>query len=234
MIITAMTYNICSGMNLARKRDLAYAASVINEVQSDFVTLNEVRSHTSDVPLCQATELGRLCGYYPVFGKSLTLSSGGYGNAFLTRHPLVEWEVVHIPDRKSDEKVYFEHRSILRALLDVNGKRVTVLGTHFGLAKVEQESAVETMLSVIAKETNPVIVMGDLNLTPDNERLAPLFEALHDTAYRQDAIKTFPSDVPTIKIDYILHTEGLRTLSVYSIDTQCSDHRPLIAELEVL
>ena len=234
MIITAMTYNIASGHNLAKKRNIAYAASVINEVQPDFVTLNEVRSHTSDVPYCQATELGRLCGYYPVFGKSIDISNGDYGNAFLTRRPLIESEVIHIPDRKSDEKVYFEHRSILRCVLDVDGKRVTVLGTHFGLAKVEQESAVETMLSVITKEINSVIVMGDLNLTPDNERLAPLFEALHDTADRQDSIKTFPSDKPEIKIDYILHTDSIRTLSVFSMDTQCSDHRPLIAELEIL
>jgi len=233
MIVTSMTYNICSGRNMAGERDLLYAASVINQVQPDFVTLNEVRCRTSDVPLSQAEELGRLTGYEPVFGKAINISGGEYGNAFLTRRPLLEQSVIHIPDRKSTERTYFEHRSILRCVLDIGGQPVTVLSTHFGLAKVEQESAVETALGILEKETNPVILMGDLNMTPDAVRLAPLFELLHDTADQKDDIKTFPSDQPRIKIDYIMHTGAIRTLSVYSMDTQCSDHRPLIARLDI-
>ena len=147
MKFKAMTYNICSGKNLARERDLNFAASVIRDVQPDFVTLNEVRCHTDDVPLHQAQELGRLTGYYPVFGKSIDIMNGEYGNAFLTRFPLLEYAVVHIPDRRNEEKAFYEHRSVLRCVLDVGGKNVTVLSTHFGLAKVEQESAVETVLT---------------------------------------------------------------------------------------
>ena len=233
MKITAMTYNICSGHNLAGDRNLMHAASVINQVQPDFVTINEVRCNTSDVPLHQANELGRLTGYYPVFGKSIDISGGEYGNAFLTRRPLLEQEIIQIPDRTSDERAYFEHRTILRCVLDVNGQKLTVLSTHFGLARVEHESAVETMLGVIEKETNPVILMGDLNMQPDHPVIQPLFEALHDTADRKDDIKTFPSGEPVMKIDYIMHKGNIETLSVRSMDTQCSDHRPLMAELSI-
>lgn len=233
MKLLAMTYNIQSGHNLAGDRNIQHAADVVNQVQPDFLTVNEVRCNTSDVPVHQANELGRLTGYYPVFGKSIDISGGEYGNAFLTRRPLIEQEVIHIPDRTSDEQAYFEHRTVLRSVIEAEGRLITVLGTHFGLAKVEQESAVETVLGILEKEVNPVILMGDLNMQPDDPILAPLFEALHDTTDCRDEIKTFPSDEPKIKIDYIMHSAQFSTLSVRSMDTQNSDHRPLMAELTI-
>ncbi len=234
MKIIAMTYNIASGNSLARERDMRFSTSVIRKVRPDFVTLNEVRSHTRDVgEINQAWEAGRLTGYYPVFGKSIDIDGGDYGNAFLTRHPLLEQEVIHIPDRTSDEDTYFEHRSVLRCVLDIEGRPITVLSTHFGLAKVEAESAVETVLGIVGKEKNPVILMGDLNLRPDDEILQPLMKALHDTAQGRESIRTFPSDKPKIKIDYIFTSEQFEVKQVRSMNTQCSDHRPLIARLNL-
>jgi len=233
MKLKAMTYNICSGNNLQRDRNLAYAAEIINLVQPDFVTVNEVCKNTAYAPQHQADVLGSLTGYYPIFGRSIDIAGGEYGNAFLTRKPLLEQEVIDIPDRRSEERNYYEHRTLLRAVIEAGGQKITVFSTHFGLAKVEQEAAVETALEAIGKEINPVILMGDLNMEPDHPILQPLFEALHDSAERKDDIKTFPSDDPTIKIDYILHSEEFRAVSLSSMDTQNSDHRPLFAELEI-
>ena len=95
-----------------------------------------------------------------------------------------------------------------------------------------EPSALVDARAAAAKETNPVILMGDLNMEPDDPILAPLFDALADSADRRDGVKTFPSGTPDIKIDYILHSAGIRGLSVRSMDTQNSDHRPLVARLE--
>lgn len=233
MRLKVMSYNIASGNNLQKDRNLAHAAEIINCVQPDFVTVNEVCKNTAYAPQHQADVLGSLTGYYPVFGRSIDIAGGEYGNAFLTRRPLIEWAVIDIPDRRSEERNYYEHRTLLRAVIDVGGQQITVLSTHFGLAKVEQESAVETALAVLKNEKNPVILMGDLNMEPDDPILAPLLDALSDSAERKKDIKTFPSDTPTIKIDYILHSGEFRTVSLASMDTQNSDHRPLFAELEI-
>ena len=233
MTITAMTYNICSGRNLAREQNIEFAAAVIRTVQPDFCGVNEVRAFTTDAPYDQADALGRLTGYYPVFGKSIDVAGGEYGNAFLTRHPLRAREVIHIPDRFAEGARRVEHRTLLRCVIDVDGAPLTVFATHFGLTDAEKQSAVETALDAVRRETNPVILMGDLNMVPGDAILAPLFEALRDTAGRKDEIRTFPSDAPSIKIDYIFHSDALRTLSLRSMDTQNSDHRPLIAELEM-
>ncbi len=229
-----MTYNICSGRNLAREQNIEFAAAVIRQVQPDFCGVNEVRAFTADAPYDQADALGRLTGYYPVFGKSIDVAGGEYGNAFLTRHPLLAREVIHIPDRFAEGARRVEHRTLLRCLIDLGGRPVTVFSTHFGLTDAEKQSAVETALEAVGRETNPVILMGDLNMEPIDPILAPLFGALRDTAGWKDDIRTFPSDKPDIKIDYIFHSAGIETLSLRSMDTQNSDHRPLIAALEIL
>lgn len=235
MNITAMTYNIQSGHNLDRQLNIDYAASVIREVQPDFAVINEVRSHsTLTGPVDQANELGRLAGYYPVFGKSIDLQVGEYGNAFLTRHPLLETEVIQIPDVPEGEREgHFEHRTIQRSVIDVKGRRITVLGTHFGLSPAEQRLAVQKAVETIKKEENPVILMGDLNVTPDNEILQPMFSVLKDTADGALTPKTYPSGKPKIKIDYIFHSEHFKKISMRSMNTQRSDHRPLIARLTI-
>jgi len=233
MKLTAMTYNIFSGRNLARELDLYHAAAVIRQVQPDFITLNEVRSHTEDVgPINQAYELGRLTGYFPVFGKAIDILGGEYGNAFLSRLPVEACEVIHIPDPERTSDHHYEHRCILRCELLAGERRITVLSTHFGLAPSEQENAVQTVLEVIRGESNPVLLMGDLNAEPDCPILKPLFLALRDAA-EGSGILTFPSDVPRIKIDHILYSNAFRAPNVYSINTQNSDHRPLIAKLEL-
>ena len=234
MKLTAMTYNIFSGRNLVRDLNLEHAASVIRQIQPDFITLNEVRSHTSDVgPIDQANEMGRLTGYYPVFAKTIDILGGEYGIAFLSRLPVLESQITHIPDPKRTGNYHYEHRCILRCVLLANGSPITVFSTHFGLAPSEQANAVQTALALIQKETNPLLFMGDLNAEPDTREVKPLFEALHDASAGK-SILTFPSDTPRIKIDHILYKGDWRVLDVRSMDTQESDHRPLIAELELV
>ena len=224
MKLNAMTYNIFSGKNLYRDLNLEHAASVIRKVQPDFVTLNEVRNHTSDIgPVDQANEMGRLTGYYPVFAKTIDI---------LSRLPVLESQIIHIPDPERIGDHHYEHRCILRCVLLAGERTITVFSTHFGLAPSEQENAVQTALALLEKETNPVLFMGDLNAEPDTPEVKPLFEALKDASAGK-GILTFPSDTPRIKIDHILYKGDWRVLDVHSMDTQNSDHRPLMAELEL-
>jgi len=233
MKLKTMTYNILSGHNLKRELNLEYAASVIRKAQPDFVTLNEVRSHTQDIgPVNQAHELGRLTGYFPIFARAIDILGGEYGNAFLSRLPVLESEIIHIPDPERTGDYFYEHRCILRCVLLAKDQKITVFSTHFGLAPSEQENAVSIILGLIEKEANPVLLMGDLNAEPDAPPLAPLLAALQDSC-KGCSILTFPSDTPTVKIDHILHSAHFAVLDVNSMDTQNSDHRPLIAELEL-
>ena len=60
-----------------------------------------------------------------------------------------------------------------------------------------------------------------------------LKEKLIDTAGFIDSEKlTFPSDNPTIKIDYIFVSKDLKVKGAIVPDLVSSDHRPIIADIE--
>ena len=67
--------------------------------------------------------------------------------------------------------------NVLKAELE-NG--LLVLVTHFGLCIDEQENAVKTILENIRDEK--CILMGDFNVTPDNELLSPIKAKMKDTS----------------------------------------------------
>lgn len=244
MIIKAMTYNICSGRDFgsAKIKELAYckfdltaAAQVINKYAPDVCGLNEVRGEGADPDFtAQAKILSELTGMNYYFAPAIRFDGKNpYGNALLTKYKMLRTETVIIPDPEvKDEDEYYETRSILRAELDVPGG-LTVLVSHFGLAKSERRNAVDTLLKLLNEIDNPVIFMGDLNTLSDSELLAPVFEHMHDTADGKNVPLTFASYAPEQKIDYIFTKGSIRTVSVSVPQETASDHMPYISELEL-
>lgn len=228
----AMTYNIRSGRNLAGTLDIGFAAQVLREADPDFAGLQEVRSHTGDIgPVNQAEQLGERLGWNWRFGKSIVYGGGEYGNAFLTKHPILESQVIDIPDAPEGSGPYQEHRTLFRNVIDLSGTRLVVLCTHFGLCEAEQRLAIQTALEQLARERDPVVLLGDLNMKPENPCLNPLYDALLDTAERKPMPLTFPSGEPKAKIDYIFTDTHQKHIDLTAMDTQNSDHRPLLATI---
>ncbi|MBO5439837.1 MAG: endonuclease/exonuclease/phosphatase family protein, partial [Clostridia bacterium] len=137
--------------------------------------------------------------------------------------------IIPDPNPKRIEGGYYETRCLLKAELE-NG--ITVLVTHFGLNPDEQENAVKTVLKHIKNEK--CILMGDFNIEPDNELLLPIKAKMKDTsAGFCENKKSFPSDNPRIKIDYIFVSNDIEVVSSDIADIIASDHRPHIAEVNV-
>ena len=107
-----------------------------------------------------------------------------------------------------------------------------MLVTHFGLNPDEQENAVKTVSASLAD--NKCILMGDFNVEPSNSVLAPIRSKMRDTAELFDSDKkSFPSDAPEIKIDYIFVTPDIKVVSADIPPVVASDHRPHVAEIEI-
>ena len=138
-----------------------------------------------------------------------------FGVAVLALSPLSEPDIVTFPpDRRDEQRGYLTAR--------VAGVRVLV--THLGLDGVQADQL--RRLADAAAGTDPVVVMGDLNVAPDASELAPLRAGLAEV----DPEGRFPT-TPRGKIDYVF----LRGLVVAggpdAPATTASDHRPLIADL---
>jgi len=232
----AMTYNIQHGA-LYRKGgiDLSAMAKEIQKAGADFCGLNEIRGEgTHPDYTAQAKIIAKELGWNFFFAPAIEFPGcGPYGNALVSRFPIKSAEKVMIPDPAvKDEDEYYETRDIIRAVLDTEEGDLTLLITHMGLAKGEKRNAVATVLRLIEEEKaagHALILMGDFNMTPDDPILAPLFDILDDTTPLTGSDKSWPSDAPQIKIDYIMsHKVRISSAQILPVDT--SDHRPVIAD----
>ncbi|GAB3431664.1 hypothetical protein GCM10027569_79300 [Flindersiella endophytica] len=78
------------------------------------------------------------------------------------------------------------------------------------------------------------ILVGDFNARPDAPELAPLWDRLQDawaTANGPDGGFGYPATTPDRRIDYVTATRQIRIVSAEVVDTQASDHRPLVTDL---
>ena len=242
MKYTIMTYNIAAGrtyFDYAETKkspvDIQKSAGVIKCVNPVVCGLNEVDKLTDRSGNIHEIEFfEKYLGMNGLFCKTINLPGGEYGNGFLTRFPIIESEVIDIPDVEGKN---YEHRAILRVKLDVDGKAVTFLQTHSGLTDDEKVNCVDKLCEIIDSLDTPIVLMGDFNMVPDYPALAKIRERLVDTAplFKDGVFDTFGSYAGVQKqhIDYIFVSKDIKPLSLNVIETKVSDHYPVIMECEI-
>ena len=228
-----MTFNTQHCKNyLTGEIDYNVMADVIKSCAPDFVALNEMRDAGEAEEFAAQTKiLAELCGMdYFFFAKAIDARdvSSPYGNAIISKHKLVETEVIPLPAPEiRTGKRWYEDRCILKARLDCG---LTVMVIHVGLNPDEQVPAMRVILENAEKEN--CVLLGDFNMQPDNEILSPLTSVFDDTAKAVDKqLLTIPSDTPTRKIDYIFVTKDIKTITTDVVEKVASDHLALVAEI---
>ena len=240
MKLTLMTYNIQHG-HIHRSDPgriaLGEMAEVIRESGADIIGLNEVRGRGPHPEYtAQVEEMAADLGFHCFFGRSICVGGPNpYGNAVLSRWPICEAKVFHIPDPCAADQVRrFEHRSILRAVVELpEGGEFAVFSSHFGLTPPEQKNAVTLASALTGAEKLPFALMGDFNVTPDDPVLAPLDERLNTTHAFLEGQFSHPSHAPVDRIDYIYVSKSVKVIAAEVLPAQASDHRPVRAEVEI-
>lgn len=230
-----MTFNTQHCLNYLRQKiDFDIMADIIKKCDADIVGLNEIRGESLSATdyADQTGILSRLTGIKNHYFAE-AIKFGGikpYGNALLSKLPILSAETVIIPDPSPKAyDGYYETRCILKAKLQGG---ITVLVSHFGLNPDEQENAVNTILQNL--EPQKCILMGDFNITPDNALLDPIKERMVDTShYFSEPKLSFPSDKPDRKIDYIFVSRDIEVISADIPAVVASDHRPHTATINL-
>jgi endonuclease/exonuclease/phosphatase family metal-dependent hydrolase len=229
-----MTFNTQHCLNyIEQKIDFDIMAKAICDVDPDIVGLNEMRGLGTDPDYTEQVEkLSQMTGMkYFYFAKAIEFTNHGpYGNGFLSKIPILKAEAVQIPDpNPRGYNGYYETRCVLKAELEGG---ITVLVSHFGLNPDEQENAVRTVVENLSDKK--CILMGDFNMTPENEILKPIGSRLCDTADKFEEKKfSFPSDKPDRKIDYIFVSPDVKVVEADIPPVVASDHRPHTATVEI-
>ena len=93
-----------------------------------------------------------------------------------------------------------------------------------------------TLLCPLVRDcTLPLILAGDMNDIPSSWLYSQITNYLDDT-YREEGSgfgSTYNGSFPRFRIDMVFHNDGFKTLSYNRIETDISDHYPVIVALEL-
>ena len=247
MKLKIMTYNIASGREGGVNQDkisVEPMVAVAKEYMPDILGLNEVRGKNEDFTQ-QEEAFAEALGYkYHFFAPAITINGGGYGNALVSKYPIVDAKIIPVidpPGRNPDlawEEIdgkYYETRCVLKAAVMVDDEKLDVFVTHFGLAPAEQENMMELLKKLLSEKENKCILMGDFNCIPESKNIKELETFLKNI--QPDEITpdfyTYASYEPDRKIDYIMVEKGSVTKKVGAVDSLASDHRAYFAEIKI-
>ena len=239
--VTIGTFNIQHGKDHLKYRetkvetiDLPMMADLIRDEGIAICALNEVRNEENTPVACnQAKAIGTYLDYHYHFARAIDFRGGAYGNAIVSRYPIVGVKTypIAIPKEARIAGHYYEDRVLLAADVDVDGEILTVFACHFGLAPNEQMLAVETARIALREAKHPVVFLGDFNVTPSTDIYAAIAEDFKDTAVCGTDNFTYPSHAPSRKIDYIFTANGASSESFTVSPRVCSDHLAVKAEI---
>lgn len=94
---------------------------------------------------------------------------------------------------------------------------------------------VERIVELVKGEELPVLLLGDLNSTPDNWVHGRLSSVLKD-AFAEEGRgwgKTYHTRLPVVRIDFVFVSEHWDVISARVVDAYLSDHLPLLVELKL-
>jgi len=231
--IRVMTYNIHHGEGTDGKIDLARIADLIRREQADIVALQEVdrgvqRTARRDL----IGELAALTKMDYAFGKNIDYQGGDYGNAALTRFPIVKQQNHHYKMLRPGEQ-----RGLLQLVLKIEDKELLLLNTHIDFRQDDSERLMNVAeINEILKQYArlPVIICGDFNDTPGSlthQRLKESSSDVWELVGQGDGF-TFSSTRPQKRIDYVFvgKSRSIVPLKAWVVQSNASDHLPLVAE----
>lgn len=228
--LSLLSWNIHSCIGTDRRFDPARVAHFLKRVNADVVALQEVGwHHRGQVGFDQFAFLERETGYRVHAGLTKNHAGAHYGNALLTRLPLVSL------DRHDIGQPFRIPRGAIEAVVDAHGQPLRVINVHLGLDPWERRQQIEQMLPALdAKGELPTILLGDTNeWRNDSPPLRDLQRRLPHVA----APQSFHTRLPRLRYDRIFLSETLSFDDFDALRTheagRASDHLPVYARVRL-
>lgn len=245
MRLRVLTFNIHRAIGVDRRFRPRRIVEIISHHHPDLALLQEV---DEGVPrsreLHLAKELAEALGFEHVaFGANVSLRKGRYGNATLSRFPILR-------ERNIDLTVGSrKRRGCQHTTLEIPGPReltLEVFNAHLGLSAKERDRQARMLLR--SPEFKNVhrrtlcLLGGDLNdwrakVDPFLQGVLGFASATERQRGLSKSIPTYPSFAPQGGLDRLYYRGPLRLKSIHAcrlkVARVASDHLPLVADFEV-
>ena len=222
------TYNVHRCIGVDRRHDPDRVAAVIRELDADVVGLQEVDAQPErEDGLDQVAYLANATGFVGIAGPTLRRHHGQFGNALLTRRPVLGVRMLDL------SVLGREPRGAIDADLAVEGAACRVVVTHLGLSGRERRRQVATLLAALAAPapSGTTVVIGDLNEWLGVGRVLRRLPV----GFTGRAAASFPSWFPVLSLDGVLVRPAAALTGLRAHRTQlarvASDHLPVLAEV---
>lgn len=228
--LTLMTFNIRSANNENGSVELDKILEEIREAEADIIGLQEVermmpRSGYQDQARIIAEELG----YHYYYGGNINILGVQYGNALLSKYPILKASNHRLPKER------LEPRGMIEADIDVDGSIWHVYVTHLGLNSKERNKQINYINQLVSHRSGNILLMGDFNNHPDSWEMDLLDERLVDSAAALNCFDhytfTWRGDTPNVRIDRIYLSENIDLLSHEVKPSAVSDHERVLTQI---
>ncbi|MBZ5635230.1 MAG: endonuclease/exonuclease/phosphatase family protein [Acidobacteriia bacterium] len=230
------TYNIHKCRGVDGRVHPERVARVLEEVNADIVSLQEVVSHEgAAIADHQADYLAGRLGLFGAMGETRKHHGGAYGNLTLSRwdFKLVRPIDITIAGR--------EQRVALRTDIRLGGHILHMFNVHLGTAVRERRQQairlVDRDLLRAIDISGPRIVLGDFNEWVRGLVTRTLVAEFHLTDLRAHLprARSYPALLPFLNLDHIYFDHHLRVEKAFFHRSRrsliASDHLPLVADL---
>jgi endonuclease/exonuclease/phosphatase family metal-dependent hydrolase len=238
--LRVLCYNVHWCLGTDGKYDVARVADVINKAKPDLVALQEVdvgvkrSGRVHDV-----RKLSKLTGLAARFGPTQHYEGGLFGNAVMTRLPILDVAIHPLPYTEStDDRTTYPRGAIAVTMQGPDGKPLRFISTHFQHNVPEDrvaEAKAINKLFAAGDDGLRTILAGDMNAQPDAEPVTELLKHWSN-AIDDAATPTAPATKPRSRIDYVFYRNSsqFRVVETKVIpESVASDHRPVLAVLEL-
>ena len=228
--IRVASYNIHRCVGLDGKCSPQRIAEVLRDMRCDVIALQEVdNSPGKHAGSAQLDYLSRTLEMTAVPGLRIVRNMGEYGNAILTRWPVLDIR------RHELSYSWYEPRGAVDVDIDIDGTPLRVIASHLGLSRSERRFQWRRLMVALAEKPTetPTVLLGDMNEW--YRRAATLQEA--DEAFgRPPSPVAFPAFRPLLALTriWVRPVTAIMSMEVHRTPTtrHASDHLPVSVTID--
>jgi endonuclease/exonuclease/phosphatase family metal-dependent hydrolase len=222
------TYNVHGHKGTDGKIVTTRTFEVVRRLDADCVALQEFVNAPAPTGEPLVEQWARLLGMHGAYAPAFERGGEVFGNALLTRWPIV---AQHAHDISLHG---YRQRVVLEALVAVGGLTLQLMSLHLGVSPRERALQAQRLFELCSATRGDFhVLLGDFNewsrFSAVSRRLRAYFDATRQ-------VPTFPSRAPVVGLDRVwVHPRGrLRETRVDASPAAriASDHLPLIATLD--
>lgn len=228
--------------NIWYKENIDNILKVINEVKPDIVTLQEISFDNKDDSNLQKLKNNFK---YGEFAQAQQFLYGRIqGNGIFSNYELISNKKIFVQNPSDSEDYSKEGRIYIEANIKVNEKELSVGTTHLSYTHEFKETdlknkEIQNLINILKDKKENYIFSGDLNTTKTSSYIKQIQQYLincdtdNTWTTKPFSYNGFNEDKLNWKLDYVFVTKDIKVSQIDVIDTEYSDHLPLLIEIEV-